>query len=94
MRQRKQAMWQKRLTKGTSVISLFTVVSLSCKILMRMILTAFLTIVSGWLKNFMVTERSGKCMALALVKNLMVSAFNYSASVFMNAINISTNSSS
>ena len=91
---KKQAMWTKNDAKGTSDSRLLTVGSFNLSIVKTIILIAFLTIVSLWLKNLQVTASNGKLLFLELVKNLIVVSSICRAIAFRKEMNVSTSSSS
>ena len=82
------------MQNGKSSSSLFTNGSLSLKIVRMMILAAFLTIVSPWLKNLHVIASSGKLFVRAFMKNFIVVLSMVRASAFKNEMKVSTSSSS
>ena len=59
-----------------------------------MILAAFLTIVSPWLKNLHVMASNGKLLVRAFTKNLIVVWSILRASAFRKEMKVSTSSSS
>ena len=68
--------------------------SFSLKMVRMMILAAFLTMVSPWLKNLHVIASRGKLLVRALMKNLIDVVSILRASAFKNEMNVSTSSSS
>ena len=82
------------MQKGKSSSNLLTSGSFNCRIVRIIILAAFLTIVSPWLKNLHVIASKGKLFVRAFMKNLIVVWSILRAKAFRKDMKVSTNSSS